>query len=548
VIGAGPSGLAAAKELLAEGHEVRCFERREGLGGVFRYSQDPAVVGVWENCSLTSSEAVTSFSDHYPGCGDERPYRHRQMSHREYVEYLIGYAKRFGVWDRIEFGREVTAVSRYGEGWEVSARAVGSDESIRERFDAVAVCSGVHRVPHYPQLPGLSSFRGQVLHAAHYKGPSSIAGRSAVFVGAGESGGDIVGEAAPRLERAYLSLRRGVFVLPRLLNGVPNDYTGTRLLYSLPPFLFRRSDPAALRLRRRLGLGLLPVTALRSLLDRLQQRRRPPAAALRPEVGALIERLRASAGGNQFETFATKTESFVEAVVDGRCELRGPIRAITADGVSFLDGGEARVDAIVLCTGFEPPSLPFAAPAVDLGALYRSCFDPAIGEGLCFLGFLRPPLGAIPPMAEMQSRWLARLLSGAVALPPRAAMEAEVAATRCHRSRFHRSVYDRLPTLVDYSTYMDALAETIGCKPRLVPLLRDPRLLYKLYAGPFTAAQYRLRGPHADPAAARRAILDPPAHARAARFVDLALAQLARPLGPARLRPALTLLGRRRWP
>jgi cation diffusion facilitator CzcD-associated flavoprotein CzcO len=37
VIGAGPSGLVAAKELLQEGHRVACFERAADLGGVFRF-------------------------------------------------------------------------------------------------------------------------------------------------------------------------------------------------------------------------------------------------------------------------------------------------------------------------------------------------------------------------------------------------------------------------------------------------------------------------------------------------------------------------------
>lgn len=63
VIGAGPAGLATAKELLEEGHEVVCFERGEQVGGVFGYREEGGVV--WESCRLTSSRALTAFSD-YP--------------------------------------------------------------------------------------------------------------------------------------------------------------------------------------------------------------------------------------------------------------------------------------------------------------------------------------------------------------------------------------------------------------------------------------------------------------------------------------------------
>jgi dimethylaniline monooxygenase (N-oxide forming) len=53
VIGAGPSGLVAIKELLEEGHEPTCFEKADGLGGVSRFGENDGVV--WESCRLTSS-------------------------------------------------------------------------------------------------------------------------------------------------------------------------------------------------------------------------------------------------------------------------------------------------------------------------------------------------------------------------------------------------------------------------------------------------------------------------------------------------------------
>jgi cation diffusion facilitator CzcD-associated flavoprotein CzcO len=265
---------------------------RADLGGVFRFSNDPKTIGVWASCRLTSSQLVTSFSDHFPGWEAGRPYEHSQLSHGDYHAYLCGYAERFGVLEHVRFGHEVVHVGQLDDRWRVIATDRGCGDESTEVFDAVAVCSGIHRVPSIPELPGLDGFEGQILHAAYYKGPASIQGRSAVFVGAGESGGDIIGEASRHLDRAHLSLRRGVFVLPRLLNGFPNDYTGTRLLYSLPEFASRRSDPDALRLRRRIGRALLPLIALRALIDALQRMRRTikqrnatPALSLDPPIG-----------------------------------------------------------------------------------------------------------------------------------------------------------------------------------------------------------------------------------------------------------------------
>jgi dimethylaniline monooxygenase (N-oxide forming) / hypotaurine monooxygenase len=48
------------------------------------------------------------------------------------------------------------------------------------------------------------------------------------------------------------------------------------------------------------------------------------------------------------------------------------------------------------------------------------------------------------------------------------------------------------PVRVQLFEYVDEMATAIGVRPRLV---RHPRLLLRMLAGPLTAAQYRLDGP-----------------------------------------------------
>jgi hypothetical protein len=77
-------------------------------------------------------------------------------------------------------------------------------------------------------------------------------------------------------------------------------------------------------------------------------------------------------------------------------------------------------------------------------------------------------------------------------------------------------------TLVDFNTFLDSVAELVGCAPKLTDYLDDPPLLYKykLICGTTIAATYRLRGPGADPEMARQVILRLPVVRDA---VDLAL-------------------------
>jgi hypothetical protein len=144
-------------------------------------------------------------------------------------------------------------------------------------------------------------------------------------------------------------------------------------------------------------------------------------------------------------------------------------------------------------------------------------------------------------MAEMQSRWYAQVLAGAIGLPGAAQMAEDAARSSAERRRRHRLVHDRMPYLVDYSSYMDLLAQEIGCKPRWQELVRDPRLLHKVYTAPFGPVQYRLRGPDAEPRMARALLVASPSHWRGERYLDLALAALAERVGLAWMAPHLTL-------
>ncbi|MEM7212032.1 MAG: FAD-dependent oxidoreductase [Pseudomonadota bacterium] len=547
IVGAGPSGLVAAKELLQEGHEVTCFERDTGLGGVFRYRESPERPGVWRTCRLTSSMLVTFFSDYFPNWQTDEPFQHRHLTHEEYIDYLTGYAREFGVLERIHFDHEVIDARRNETGWSVTVQ--GPNVTLMRDFDTLVVCSGVHSEPYIPPLPGLEMFQGQILHAAHYRGPESIEGSSALFVGAGESGSEVLAEAAPTLDRAYLSLRRGVYVLPRYVNGVPNDYNGTRLLYSLPDFMARRTDDAAKEVRRRLKRWFFPIWVLRKLMingrDFLLPRQVAPADtnSRDSKVYRLIVHLRQIARGNLFESFATKSEAFVEAIVDGTCELRESIRRFTPSGVLFTDGSAEVVQTVVLCTGYRPAEAPFLKAPVDLQALYKNCVSPEHGTSLAFIGFLRPPVGAIPPMAEIQARWFAQLTSGRIQLPEADAMRSEVDREIASSASYFRHVHDRLPHMVDFSTYMDDLAGKIGAKPSVWRLLREPRLAYQLHAGPFCGTQFRLFGPHSRFAMAKRVLMHARSPTHAFRFLDFGLAELARLLRLKQYQARLSIIG-----
>jgi dimethylaniline monooxygenase (N-oxide forming) len=112
------------------------------------------------------------------------------------------------------------------------------------------------------------------------------------------------------------------------------------------------------------------------------------------------------------------------------------IAAFDGDVVSFADGTAERVDAVIYCTGYKI-SFPFLSGGIMADgnevALYHRVVPPGI-PGLYFIGLLQP-IGAIMPLAEAQSHWVADLLQGRAALPSEAEMWREIKRYRARTAR-----------------------------------------------------------------------------------------------------------------
>lgn len=508
VIGAGPSGLVTLKELRAEGHSVVCFEKAESLGGVFRFHETEGVV--WESCRLTSSTLITAFSD-FPIAGTSA--HHQPVG--DYVAYLTRYAQEFDLQPHIRFNTTVETVRESPSNrWSVRIR--DSEGAREETFDAVAICSGLHQNPHTPDLPGQESFSGETMHASQYRRPAQIVGKRVLVVGAGESGADIAAEVAANASETVLSLRRGVAVVPRTRLGMPRDLLTTRLLHSPAHWIFQTRNPADDSKRRTYRWAFLPYLfvdkalqlAVRYFWEYPPLLRASSLAAVRVNFRTqrLIEQLLATSGGTLFEQFRTKTENFVQAIAEGRCRCAPAVERFEGSHVLFQDGSEFRPELVIFCTGFRVKTA-FLEPEIAEVPRFLHTFHPGIGPNLAFIGLVRPAIGAIPPLSELQARWFAQLQSGRVTLPPGEEMRESIQYWQEFRRHFFRALKGGLGHLVEFPPFCDELASRVGCKPTWSDIRKESRRFQQRFLnGPFVAAQYRLVGPHAKPDIARSVI------------------------------------------
>ena len=186
IIGAGVSGLASIKSCLEEGLQPVCFEKSEGLGGLWQFSENAGSAAnsgsVYESTVINTSKEMTCFSD-FPAPKHFPPF----MPRGHVVEYLRMYAEHFDLVKFIRFKSTVIEISRTPDHrktgqWKVCHKDENANV-LETIFDAVMICNGHLSKPFFPGFKGLDNFQGRKLHSHAYKSYRGYEGKVVLVVG-----------------------------------------------------------------------------------------------------------------------------------------------------------------------------------------------------------------------------------------------------------------------------------------------------------------------------------------------------------------------------
>lgn len=235
LIGAGPSGLAGARNLSRLGIPFDGFEAHTQVGGLWNIDNPRSTV--YRSAHLISSKTTTQFAE-FPMPAGTPDY----PGHRELREYFEAYARRFDLHRHFRFGTSVVRVEPDGDEWVVETDTDGTRTTARYR--GVIIANGTLSEPNMPSFSG--AFTGELLHTSSYRDPRIFDGKRVLIVGAGNSGCDIAVDAVHHARSVDISVRRGYHFVPKYVLGRPADTVGGRL--PLPPWLKQRIDTRLLKL------------------------------------------------------------------------------------------------------------------------------------------------------------------------------------------------------------------------------------------------------------------------------------------------------------
>jgi cation diffusion facilitator CzcD-associated flavoprotein CzcO len=206
IIGAGSSGIAAAKALRERGVPFTAFEASDRVGGNWVFGNRNGMSAAYRDLHINTSRDRMAYSD-FPMPADYPDYPH----HSQIAAYFDDYVDHFGLRDKIIFNTRVEKVVRGADG----GYTVSTDDGVTREYDAVLVANGHHWNPRMPEpaFPGADTFTGEQLHAHAYVDPSIFEGKNVVVLGMGNSAMDIAVEASYVAKDTYLAARRGAWII-----------------------------------------------------------------------------------------------------------------------------------------------------------------------------------------------------------------------------------------------------------------------------------------------------------------------------------------------
>jgi cation diffusion facilitator CzcD-associated flavoprotein CzcO len=373
VIGAGPSGLTALKNLLHCNIEAECLEREDDLGGNWYFGSSTS--RVFESTRLISSKSLTEFTD-FPMPREWPAY----PDHRQCLDYLHRYSDHFGLRNHILFQKSVAHITPLQHHHMRTGWCVELEDGTTRNYAGLIFASGHNHEPRIPDI--VSDFSGPVFHSADYKSPDvpyTLKNQRVLVIGGGNSGCDIAVESSHHATSTFHSTRRSYHILPRLFMSRPSDLRGERLLKMGMPLWLRRSISRRV-VARTIGL---------------------------PEKHGL-----SYPDHNLWETHPIINDNLYERIDKGALHAVPDIARFEGDTAVFADGRHERIDVVIAATGYRLtfPKISILKPKVghSVPELFMHFLYPEVND-IAVVGMIQPDSGQWG-ITDLQSQVIARMI------------------------------------------------------------------------------------------------------------------------------------------
>jgi dimethylaniline monooxygenase (N-oxide forming) len=465
IVGAGFSGIYTLKHCLEEGLKVLLLEKSPELGGVWNIKNKPG--GVHEFTYSVTSKLYLSATD-YPPPDDWPEFPNASLVY----DYLMDYIHHFNLEPHILTNIHVQDVERVNDIWTLR----GSTDVVW-KSNHVVIATGVNSCPMYPKDMVFKNFQGPTMHAHDYTSQKNdyFVNKNVLVIGGSDTACDIAMQLCEKANKTYVSIRNGQWFQDRHFGAEsPADMFYSRIVDWFIKHIYGKNHVhrgfGEKEIFQWWGKGGSDIDIWTPKCDYLN-------------------------------SYYNKSRDIIRMVAKGRIIPTGRVHAIEGHMVSCDGVTDAfPVDIILYATGYNyidcTPFLKDTLQQLRYKRIFPITTDTQGNytyDQIALVGYIRPYLTSIPMLIELQSRLVAKVFSGQVALPsPNKMMQLAIRDKELQQKEFPCHS-ERIPFLVDPYDYSNDIAKQIKATPNYIHIwMNDPFLGYCLLGDSWNPFAYRL--------------------------------------------------------
>ncbi|KAF2712993.1 phenylacetone monooxygenase [Pleomassaria siparia CBS 279.74] len=432
LVGAGASGINMLRALR--------LHLTPGSWTATAYEKNPRVGGTW-------------YENRYPGCHCDIPAHNYQFAWRpnpgwseffapapEIEEYLEkAWSEEESQTEAAVLRTECQVVGAIWEEqnalWNVTVHDLKTGEIFTDRAQFLLDATGILNNWHWPDIPGRTDFKGEMVHSANWPNDFSSAGKTVAVIGNGSSGIQIVPAILPEVKSLVHFIRSPTWVAPpslqtmamgkagKIMSEVELTAEGNFTPAQIEKF---KSDPVLYRtfvkgvedeVNGRFPIMLKDSPLQRFVFEKMSEYMTHELGGDERLCGALIPKFpvgcrRLTPGTGYLKALtAPKTRLITEGIA-----------RIIPEGVELVSGEKVTLDTIVCATGFDVsfrPRFPLVGRegnlqdiwAKQLPRAYMSCAVSGFPNYFMFLGPNAPiGHGSVFTITEHIAKYIVRVI------------------------------------------------------------------------------------------------------------------------------------------
>ncbi|KAL4767501.1 hypothetical protein BDW60DRAFT_147723 [Aspergillus nidulans var. acristatus] len=236
-VGAGFSGLIMAYKLKHERPlsfvDFTIYEKNPEVGGTWYENVYPGV-----GCDIPIHSYIFYFNPNpdWSQCYAKGP---------EIQQYILDTTERYGLRERIQFKTKVISSIWNEEEGKWDLRLQRGKEVFEDKADVLINGSGVLNNWRFPDIEGIDTFQGKLLHTAKWDPSYDWTGKSIAVIGNGSSGLQVVPALQPKASKIVNYIRHPTWISVNIAGDITKDHKGTNFAYTEEEKKLYRENPEA---------------------------------------------------------------------------------------------------------------------------------------------------------------------------------------------------------------------------------------------------------------------------------------------------------------